>query len=228
MADRWWKDPNLWLGVLGFGGLVAALQLAGQDPVGAIATAAGDAVFAVADVFTKGQKLSTSTLGTDGVVQQDPESLRTATSVVMGRDISADVYSLARMLRSEGAKEGNLRVHVALNDLADLGWGSAFDLITYSTQAGARGRYGSQLHRRYASSRDPYQGDVLTAEAAMAEHASGVDRAQGATKFVDRSSFGVQAGTGSFDALVQRWGADGLQPFTVPEYGDDLVLFRKA
>lgn len=229
MANEWWKDKTLWLGVLGFGGLVAALQLAGMDAVGQLTTAASDATFLLTDVFVKGKRLSHGTLDATGTVVEDPEALRAAASVVLGRDIDRNVYALARMLRSEGAKEGDLRVHVALNDLADLGWSDAFNLITYSTVAAARGRYGNQLHRRYSSAQDPYEGDVLTVEQAITNHDAGFDPAQGATKFVDKSSMGgVQAGTSSFDALVQRWGADGLSPFTVPEYGDDLVLFKKA
>jgi hypothetical protein len=219
---RWWEDKRLWIGLAGFGGLVAALQLAGMDPV-------GNAAFAVTDVFNKGDRLSYGTLNeVTGVVAETPEALRMAASTRMGRDIDANVYALARMLRSEGAKEGNLRVHVALNDLASLGWADAFTLITYSTDGNKKGRYGSQVTRRYASSRDPYEGDVLTAEQAISENDRGFDPAQGATKFVDKSSFGIQAGTGTFDALVQRWAADGLEPFTLPDYGEDLVLFKKA
>lgn len=231
---KWWEDRNLWIGLAGFGGLVAALQLAGMDPI-------GDAVFAVTDVFQKGQKLSYGTLDPDtGIVAETPEALRMAAATRFGRDIDADTYALARMLRSEGAKEGALRVHVALNDQAALGWSSPFVLLTYSTDPQRKGMYGMQhsaalppqypnaMTRRYATSKDPYTGDVLTAEAAQLDHAAGNDPSQGATKFVDKSSMGIQVGSGSFDALVSRWAADGLEPFTVPEYGEDLVLFKKA
>lgn len=226
---KWWEDRDLWIGVLGFGGVVAALQLAGLNPVAQITSAAGDAAFAVTDVFAKGDRLSYGTLGPDGTVLDDPETLRQAASARYGSDIDRSVYALARMLRSEGAKQGDVRVHVALNDLMALGWADPFTLITYSTDAAKKGKYGSQATRRYASPQDPYTGDVQTVLAAMNAHDSGDDPSQGATKFVDVSSMGgVQPGTTSYDALVARWAPEGLQPFTLPQYGTDLVFFKKG
>lgn len=207
---------------------MAVLQAAGLNPVGQITSAANDAAFMVTDVFSKGSRLSYGTLDATGTVVDDPETLRGAATQRLGRDIDRNVYALARMVRSEGAAQGNLRVHVALNDLADLGWPDAYTLITYSTNSAKKGKYGQQATRRYASSSDPYEGDVLTVEQAIAQNDAGYDLSQGATKFVDKDSFGVQAGTGSFDDLVAKWAPEGLQPFTVPEYGDNLVLFKKG
>lgn len=233
MAREWWKDKDLWLGLLGFGGVVAALQLAGYNAVGQISAAASDAVFAVTDVFSKGSQLSFSTMdpnGTKGsrVVTDDPETLRQAASARFGQDIDRSVYALARMIRSEGAATGALRVHVALNDLDSLGWADPFTLITYSTDSAKKGLYGEQATRRYASSEDPFTGDVQTVMAAMASHAAGNDPTNGAVKFVDKNSFGVQAGTGSFSDLVARWGQDGLTPYNVAAGGDNLVFFKKG
>jgi hypothetical protein len=222
-VGKWWESRDLWIGVLGFGGIVAGLQVSGIDVV-------GDAVFAVKDVVTQGKRLTYGALNeSTGNVEPDPDSLLAAAIDRFGSTIAADEYAAARMLRSEGAKTGDLRVHVALNDLASLGWSSLVSLFTYSTVPTRKGFYGSQTSRRYSTARDPYEGDILTARQAIADHAAGFDPSQGATKFVDKSSMGgVQAGTGTFDALVARWGADGLVPFTLPQYGDDLVLFKRA
>lgn len=216
---------------------------------------------AVRDVFARGERLTyAATDGLTGEVLEAPETLARLASNASGMNVPVAVNSLARMIRSEGATEGLLRAHVALNDAAALGW-DLQRLLTYSTASWARGRYGKQhvtvyrtpaggettdkaraltsadgkpvvvrsQTRRYSTARDPYMGDVRTAMAAIAERGRGLDRAQGAVKFVDKSAMGgVQAGTGSFAALVERWGRDGLSPFTLPEYGDDLVLFRRA
>ncbi|HZE50654.1 MAG TPA: hypothetical protein VE074_13885 [Jatrophihabitantaceae bacterium] len=211
----WSRDEKLLLGGLGAVGLL----FWGRDIKNT-----------VVDVIGRGARLTTTTLDAAGVVQVDPQLLVAQASAVMGRPVSADVLALSRMARSEGIAAGVLRVRVALNDLADLndrkdyGW-SAFDLITYSTDAAARGKFGTQLHRRYASSKDSYQGDVVLVETEMS---NGVDNTGGAVKFVDKSSFGVQAGTGSYDALVASWADEGLQPFPVPGYSDDFVVFRRV
>jgi hypothetical protein len=184
----------------------------------------------VVDVIGRGARLTTTTVDDAGVVQADPDELAAQASAVMGRPVSLDVLALSRMVRSEGVDAGVLRVRVALNDVNDLnerkgyGW-SPFDLITYSTVAAARGKFGTQLHRRYASSKDSYEGDVRLVELEMS---NGFDATGGAVKFVDRSSFGVQEGTGSYDALVETWAQEGLQPFNVPGYSDDFVVFRRV
>jgi hypothetical protein len=192
----------------------------------------------VVDVIGRGTRLTTTTTVDDdgvdtGIITADPADLLAQASAVLGRPISADVHALMRMARSEGIAAAELRVHVALNDLADLndrrgfGW-SAFDLITYSTDPNARGKFGTQLHRRYASTRDAYAGDAARVELAVAEHAAGNDPTGGALKFVDKSSFGVQVGTSSYDALAASWAAEGLRPFTVPGESDDFVVFRRV
>lgn len=187
----------------------------------------------VVDVIGRGARLTTTTLDASGVIQADPEQLAAQASAVMGRPISLDLLALSRMVRSEGVGAGVLRVDVALNDLADLndrkgyGW-TPFDLITYSTAAAARGKFGTQLHRRYASSKDSYEGDVRLVELELLNHANGGDATRGAVKFVDRSSFGAQEGTGSYDQLVETWAQEGLQPFNVPGYSDDFIVFRRV
>lgn len=229
MARRWYEEPSLWWSLAGFGGLVAALELAGLNPVAQITAAADDAAFNVTNVFNRGDQLSYGSAGPDGTILDDPEALRQAASTRYGSDIDKSVYALARMVRSEGAKQGDVRVHVALNDLANLGWADPYTLITYSTVAARKGKYGSQTSRRYSSEQDPYTGDVQTVVQAMNAHDSGDDPSMGATKFVDVSSMGgVQAGTSSFDDLVAKWAPEGLVPYTLPAYGTDLVFFKKG
>jgi len=143
------------------------------------------------------------------------------------------------MIRSEGAEAGEIRAHVALNDAASLGW-DLHTLLTYSTNAGARGSYGDQYTpatsapggvksvRRYSTKQDPYQADVVVASKAITDHAAGIDPSAGGVKFVDKGSLKYQIGASSYETIVAKWGADGLQPFTLPGYSDDFVVFRKA
>ena len=176
-----------------------------------------------------------------GFMHQLPEELRWQASQKIGFDIPLEAYSLARMLRSEGAKEGTLRAHVAMNDLKRFRWANTLhDLLTYSTDKSRRGFYGRQFsravppefpkanRRRYATKRDPYEGDVKLAMAMIDERARGIDRANGATKFLDRSAMGRQIGSVSFEKKDAQWRADGYTPFTVPEFGTDLVLYRRG
>lgn len=215
----------------------------------------------VRDVFARGDRLTYAAFDDlNGDVLDSPSVLTAAASARAGFDVSPAAYAMARMIRSEGAASGDLRAHVALNDLADLGWSSLHNLLTFSTAAWAKGKYGEQhtvvyqtptggatrdkkaalivdgkpkvlrsQTRRYSTARDPYMGDVRTAMKALSDREKGIDKARGAVKFVDVSAMdGVQEGTGSYAALVDRWGKDGLSPFTIPEYGTDLVLFKRA
>lgn len=224
---RWYEDPWLWGSLAALGGAVAFFKPARE---------------AVVDVFKRGRKLSYGELDPVlGIITEPPESLRAAASTRYGQDIPEDVYAAARMVRSEGAAQGNLRVHVALNDLITFPYASTlFELLTYSTDPARRGWYGKQYSpavppdypkankRRYATSGNPYEGDVLTASAAIREREQGIDRANGASKFIDRSSMGVQEGSRSFAEVDAEWKASGYTAFTLPEYGSDLVLYRKA
>ena len=225
----WYQSPWVW--GIGVGG-VALVVLPG---------AAKAATQAVNDVVTRGAKLSYGTLGPGGVVVESPEALRLAASRRFGQDIPRDVYAAARMLRSEGNAQGALRVHVALNDLSTFRYAkNLFELLTYSTDPVRRGLYGSQYtapgggftvanKRRYSTSKDPHAGDIKIAFDAIVEHDRGLDRAMGASKFIDKSSMGgAQSGTRGFAAVNKEWVQSGYKPFHLVEYGDDLVLYRKA
>lgn len=192
------------------------------------------------DVITRGARLTQTKLnGEDpAYIDTDPADLVAVAEDAFGGSLahgafsSLDVYALARMSRSEAdARDGDLsrtaRMHVALNDARDLQW-SPSRLMLYSKNADANGYFGEQRLRRYATTRDPYAGDVQLAWRAIDEDAQGLDPTGGAVKFVDRDSMGVQKGSGSFDALVERWAKEGLQPFNVDGLTDNFVVFRRA
>jgi hypothetical protein len=223
------SDLLLWGGGLA---LVALALWKGKE----LATAVTDAVV---DVVKRGKRLTFAGMGFDGVVPINPATLCAAASAVLGREVSQAAYDMARMIRSEGAAAGRVRAHVALNDAAELGW-SLHSLLTYSTSSRTKGMYGEQSTpasrapggikstRRYSTAADPYEGDVQVAEQAMAEHAMGVDPTSGAVKFVDKASLSVQEGARTYESIVASWGGEGLRPFNVYGYSDDLVVFRRV
>lgn len=225
----WWKRDE----VLAIGAGALALLGITQGP---------KAAAAVSDVVGRG-RLVTSSIYNErlGIVLTAPDILAKAASSKLGRVISNDVYAAARMARSEGANTGGIRIHVALNDLASFPYAdSLFGLLTYSTDKSRRGIYGAQYSpavppqypkankRRYATIRDPYEKDILTAEMALAERAEGIDRALGATRFIDKSAMGVQPGTVPFEVKNAEWVKAGYEPFTVAQGGSDFVLYRKV
>lgn len=226
----WYKDPIVLLSAAALGGGV--LWLGGAKELAAVTT----------DVFTRGNHVTFGTLDpTLGIVLESPTVLRVAASQRMGVDLDDNTYALARMIRSEGAAQGLLRAHVALNDLQSFPYASdLFGLLTFSNDAQRRGVYGSQWSpavppnypkanaRRYSTSKDPYEGDVNMAISAIGERNAGIDRANGAVKFIDKSSMGVQLGSKSFEAIDAAWQGEGLQPFTLADYGTDLVLYKRA
>lgn len=198
----------------------------------------GEGTFAVKDIVARGKRLN-NTVVVNGIVSINPEQLRQEASGIYGSELSSDLLALSRMIRSEGAWQGTLRAHVAINDLNSLGWSSLFYLLTYSTDSSRKGYYGQQyapadnlyphaMVRRYSTSKDSYEVDIDTAMEARYQHSMGFDPSNGATKFVDKTSFGAQEGTGSYQDLLDKWTSDGLVAYTLPEYGDNLVLFKKA
>jgi len=176
-----------------------------------------------------------------GIVFQTPDMIRGAAQKELGRQITPGASALARMIASETdprhPETAQIRAHIALNDLADLHsrhpdwhWASSIDgVITYSSIPAHNGYFGQQRWgRRYASDKDYNEPQLLAAEKAIADHAAGIDPTGGALKFIDRRAMGgVQAGTGSFDAKVAEWAGEGLHPFTLRGYPDDLYVFRR-
>lgn len=236
MPKVWYNDPWVW-GLGGVAGLVALFPGV-VSSVGTVVTEGID------DVMNRGNKLTRATWykGDEGYgfIQQSPDDLVIAASMALGRPIDKTVYTLARMIRSEGAAQGALRVHVLMNDLKRFKYANnAHDLATFSNDKSRRGKYGKQWSgaylefpvanaRRYATSKDPYESDVKTVERALAEWHNGTDRAQGASKFLDKSALAFQTGARDFDTINREWTGDGYTAFTLPQYGDDLVLYRRA
>jgi hypothetical protein len=174
-----------------------------------------------------------------GIIIEPPAVIVAALAHELGRSVSRDVSALARMLASEvderHPETAIVRAHIALNDLADLnrrrgfGW-TVEDLIAYSSMPVHRGHFGEQRWgRRYASDKDAGAAQVAIAEQAIAEHARGEDPSGGGLKFIDKRSMGgVQHGTRSFESVALAWATEGLRPFRLPGYPDDLFVFRRA
>jgi len=196
----------------------------------------GAAAVAVRDVLLRGERLNHTT-PVNEIVPDDPADLLAEAQAVMGDpSVTADEYSLGRMGRSEGVNGIRARMHVALNDLASLQ--RAYGTGVYSSVTAlmlrsrdfpeANGLYSSQeLGKRFATTRDPYSGDVLLAREVIADHAAGIDPSLGATKFFDVSSGGA-GGSVSYEAALAKWTREGYEPFTIATATDDFVLFRKA
>lgn len=217
--------------LLAYGGAAVLLGLAvwKRD---AVAVAAGYVV----NAFERGERLSHSTV-VDGVVTESPDDLVAQASSVVGYDVDPDLYALARMGRSEGVDGMAYRMHVALNDLAELQrtygtrvYSSLSALLTHSKVARADGHFSQQyLGKRQASSKDPYVGDLRLAEQVCDERAAGVDPTGGATKFVDVDAFTSQPGADkTYDEVLAEWIADGYEPSHLPGATDNFVVFRRT
>lgn len=230
---HWADEPWIWVAAV-TGAFVVISTTLGRRVM-------TDTVEKVDTVF-KGPRVSNGLyIKSLGIVTTTPEVLRMQASQVMGESLTSDVYALARMIRSEGAKQGEVRAHVALNDLKTLSFlnGSLFGLLTYSTDKTRRGVYGAQWSpkvlpqyptqnaRRYATSQDPFKSDIEMAKKVLYDRSRGEDKALGATKFIDKKSMGgVQPGTKSFEFVNNEWVKGGYIPFQIAEYGSDLVLYR--
>jgi hypothetical protein len=181
----------------------------------------------------RGNKLSSSTL-TNGVIEETPETLLDAASNVLGFKADIDTYSLARMGRSEGVDGMEYRMHVMLNDLANLqatyGWGvysSITALMIHSKNSAADDRYSSQdMGKRCSTAKDPYEADYALAQKVQSDHAAGNDPTGGATKFVDKDgSFYVNGVKTDYAGLVANW--SNFTPTNLPGATDNFVVFVK-
>lgn len=194
--------------------------------------AAEIAVGYVSNIVGRGNRLSDSTV-VDGVVQEIPEVLQDQASAVLGFTADPDTLALARMGRSEGVDGEEYRMHVALNDLANLQrvygsnvYSSLLALMIHSKNAAADGHFSEQgLGKRYATTRDPYESDYALAQKVLQDRAEGIDPTGGALKFVDKSSFAVQAGASTYASRVEAWAKEGLAPQTLPDATDNFVVF---
>jgi len=175
----------------------------------------------------KGQRLNHTDVNDDGYVPDDPYALLNEARAIMGYDIEQDVYALARSGRSEGKNGMEARMHVFMTQAAQAGL-SVWALTVRQSGSVKDGYFGTQRGRRWASSRDPYEGDVKLAEKVYTEHNNGIDPTGGAGRFVDKSAFGKQEGTRTYAEVEASWAAEGYQPFSYPDASSDFVLFRKV
>lgn len=185
----------------------------------------GEVLPALYDDAFRGQQLSSGTV-VGGVVQEDVNTLAAQASAVLGRPVATDAYALARVCRSEEGRAGQVAktylCHVMLNQA---GGGDVVATIEAHNTAARDGHFGEQISGAVSSIQDPYESDLNAAEYALAQRAQGDDPTGGATNFVDKRAFGVQAGTGSFADLVARWGASGKVPGNLPDASLNLVFF---
>ncbi len=183
----------------------------------------------LADFVARGKRLTSAHADDRGVITDDPAALAAAASAVVGRTVSPEAYALARMLRSEAGTRAPAEkvavAWVARNDADDLGW-SLLKVLTYHKGTGRESHFGPQITGRYATTQDPYENDLKLAEAVLSGQFP--DPTGGATKFVHKSSFGVQAGTGSYAQIVDSWAQDGLIPASVDGAASDFVVFRRG
>ncbi len=191
-------------------------------------TATGVPVVAAArDLVTRGDVLSSTELNDDGDIPDDPNGLASDAGETV------DDYAGMRMLRSEAGHHGPMsklqRAHAALNDARNHFGGSVYKCVTASSR-GQTG-FGSQSGRRYSTALDPYENDRQIWHQALDERAQGIDRVQGAEKFVNISGMGgVQAGTPTYASLLASWTSQGFAPVDLADDNDepDLVFFAKG
>jgi hypothetical protein len=188
------------------------------------------------NLIGRGNALSYGTLDSNGVIDEIPSVLNDQASAVLGFGSDQDTYSLARMGRSEGVDGMEYRMHVALNDMADLlsqgltAYSTITNLMTYSKVASANGHYSKQsLGKRYSTAHDPYEGDYALAQKVLSDNASGVDPTGGAIKFIDKSGPLYVNGTQvDYDTFVANWATEGLTPSTLPGATDNFVVFSRG
>lgn len=183
----------------------------------------------VVNVFERGARLNHTT-AVDGIVPDEPDNLIAEAAAVMGEEIGDDTYALARMGRSEGVDGMEFRMHVALNDLEALQvrhgrgvYSSVLAMMLHSKDPEADGRFSAQSRgKRYATTRDPYAGDVQLARKVRTDRENGIDPTFGAVKFVDKS------GLDDYPALVASWAKEGLEPLTLDGASDNFVVFTRT
>lgn len=186
-------------------------------------------VSAVIDLVGRGRRLS-DTSGLEDpsdpkTLDADPDKLTNDAAEIMGRAVTKDAYSAARMIRSEEGSQPRdvkaLLVHVLINDAAEHGW-SLYYATTVSSVASRSGYYGNQTSRRYSTASDPYEEDLLVAEQVIAERAAGgEDPTGGAVKFFNRGPL-------SASDWPDAWDAEGLVSENVDPAPDRLVFFTRG
>ena len=179
----------------------------------------GTGVYMFSERAKRGRRLTNAQADSNGNVPVPPIDLAVAAGRVIGEYVNPEDYALARMLHREGGSDNSetrrFRAWIAYNDAKQLSW-SFVKLFSYSNDPAKNGRFGTQAGRRYATTTDPYEGDLADARALRNDFASGAkDPTNGATKFTDDIAPPV------------KWLAEGY----IPEYRNDLrpgfIIYRK-
>jgi hypothetical protein len=180
------------------------------------------------DFVGRGRRLTRTELDDNLSIADTPEELAAEASATLGRYVDATDLGLARMVRSEEGDANDATkaylVHVAMNDAQRKTGGDVLRVLTLSSVASRSGKFGKQTSRRYSTRSDPYERDLLIAEAARAEWLSGGDRTDGARKFYHKQLTEI-VGVASFDKVKETWAPEGLYPFTLPDTPVGLVFF---
>lgn len=175
----------------------------------------------------KGRRLNYTMVNDQGYIDTAPDTLIGEAEALISMAIDRDVYALARSGRSEGKNGMEARMHVMVNQAAEAGM-SVFELTVYQPGSVKNGFFGTQKGRRWASSRDPYEGDIGLATKVMIDNSAGKDPTGGASRFVDKSAFGKQEGTRTYADVLAEWTAEGYSAYQYPEASADFVLFRRG
>lgn len=175
----------------------------------------------------KGRRLNNTSVNDQGFIDQAPDTLIGEAESILGVPIDRDVYALARSGRSEGKNGMEARMHVMVNQAREAGM-SVFELTVHQPGSVKDGRFGTQRGRRWASSRDPYEGDIGLATKVLIDNSAGADTTGGAGRFVDKSAFGKQEGTRTYAEVLAAWQGEGYTAYYYPEASNDFVLFRKG
>jgi hypothetical protein len=223
LAGRWW----FWGG--------AALARAGVFWVGPeAARAVGRLVgtkgrrltHATDEVFPEGDERAGELTGN---ILETPGELAAEASGLLGRDVSAAAYALARNIRSEEGNSG-IEAQIAIAWVAlNVAGGSdgLVALLTRSKSDAHAGRFGTQTGRWASTAKDPYEGDLAVAEGVL----SGLfpDPTDGAIHYFRPSLQDLLLDAGkvsrSADEIDAAWGGEG---FTVAGVDDQLVFYRRA
>lgn len=194
-------------------------------------------VMGLIKLASRGKRLTNAPPDASGRIPLSPDALVAQAERNLGRSIDPDVFALAKMLASEGGRDGprarEARAWVAFNDLRAMekrhGWRSFTKLFTYSNRQEQNGFFGLQNKgRRYGSKAEVYEGHIYDAEALMEAFTTSPDPTGGATKFADSKSLGgVQPGTEgkTIASLEKDW---GLKARLVPGSGDLYIFGGRA
>lgn len=184
----------------------------------------------VVDIAVRGARLSRSTWDAADMqtIAEDPEDLTAQAADVVGQSVDADEYAAARMCRSEEGHASDFvkrcLIQTAINDAERHGW-TLLRALTVSSVSARTGRFGHQVTRRYSTAVDPFDSDLQVARQAIADHAAGIDDAQGAEKFVNIGAFATPT---KYAEVTAAWAREGLSPFRIDGVPSQLVFFRRG